>query len=236
MVAPILWLDSCESTNAEALARLDVSGLKAVCAHAQTAGRGRQGRRWYSDSALCLSWIARPPCEIAHGGLLPLMAAVVLAEYCEALGTTATVKWPNDLLIDGRKLAGILCEARTDRARWAAVVGIGLNVATPSEGWPPNVPGVALDVLTRQPPDKRGLAEDLVNRLDARLPLLGTVQGRRRLLRDWHDFAPPEGTPMRRGEIDGRFAGLEPDGALRLQTAQGLTIVHTGDVHLIPTA
>jgi BirA family biotin operon repressor/biotin-[acetyl-CoA-carboxylase] ligase len=231
----VLWLDECESTNAEALARLDTPGLKAVCAHRQTAGRGRQGRRWYSDPALCMSWIARPPFEIAHGGLLPLMAAVVLAEYCEALGATATVKWPNDLLIESRKLAGILCEARTDRSRWAAVVGIGLNVVTPEGGWPADVPGVALDALMHAMPDRAALAQDLVGRLDARLERLSGPVGRRRMLHDWLDFAPPEGTPMRRGDLEGRFAGLEPDGALRLQTAQGLTIVHTGDVHLIRT-
>lgn len=232
MVA-VLWLDRCESTNTEALARLDTIGLKAVAAREQTAGRGRQGRAWYSASSLCLSWIARPPCALSHGGLLPLMAAVAVAEYCEALGVTATVKWPNDLLIEGRKLAGILCEARTDRPRWAAVVGIGLNMITPPEGWPADVPGVALDALVTQVPAPDALAHDLVRRLEARLPALGTPSGRRRLLQDWLEFAPAEGAPMRRGDVEGRFAGLTPDGALRLQTPDGLQVVHAGDVDLI---
>ena len=183
-----------------------------------------------------MSWIARPDFALAHGGLLPLMAAVVLAEYCESLGVTATLKWPNDLLVDGRKLAGILCEARTDVTGWAAVVGVGLNLKTPPGGWPAGVPGVALDTLIATRPDAGHLASGLVHRLDRALAALGSVSGRRRVINDWMDYALPIGTPMQRGKLTGTFAGLAPDGALRLQTATGIEVVHAGDVDLITTS
>lgn len=229
----ILWLDRCASTNVEALARLDDTHLRAVCAREQTAGRGRQGRSWLSGPALCMSWIARPAFPLSVGGLLPLMAAVVLAEYCATLGVRATVKWPNDLLVDGRKLAGVLCEARTGGARWAAAVGIGLNLRTPAGGWPDDVPGVALDALTATCPDQEAIAAAIADALDAALPRLATLGGRRALLADWMDWAPPIGTPMRRGDLVGRFAGLGSDGALHLTADHGLVVVHTGDVDLL---
>ena len=229
----VLWLDRCASTNIEALDRLSVAGVRAVAAHEQTAGRGRQGRSWHSDGSLCLSWIARPQFELAHGGLLPLMAAVVLADCCETLGASAMVKWPNDLLVDGRKLAGILCEARTETHGWTAVVGIGLNLITPDAGWPADVPGVALDSLIGDVPDRAALADTVVLALDRALPALATVAGRRRVIRDWMDCAAPIGTPLRRGDQVGTFAGLAPDGALHLRTPTGIEVVHAGDVDLI---
>lgn len=232
----VLWLDACASTNIEAAARMTTPGLRAVAARTQTAGRGRQGRQWYSDASLCLSWIARPGCALAHGSLLPLMVAVVLAEYCETLGVTATVKWPNDLLVDGRKLAGILCEARTAPGSWSAVVGVGLNLQTPAEGWPADVFGIALDTLLTHPPDRARLADGLVHRLERALPALDRPSGRRRVIRDWMDFALPIGTPMQRGARVGTFAGLAPDGALRLQTDAGVEVVHAGDVDLVTVA
>ncbi|MGK0360343.1 MAG: BirA family biotin operon repressor/biotin-[acetyl-CoA-carboxylase] ligase, partial [Bradymonadia bacterium] len=229
----VLWLDRCASTNIEALKRLDQPSIRAICAVEQTAGRGRQGRTWFSDTSLCMSWIARPDFSLSHGGLLPLMAAVVLAEYCESLGVTATLKWPNDLLVDGRKLAGILCEARTEPTGWAAVVGIGLNLVTPPNGWPADVPGVAMDTLIASPPERAQLACGVVHRLGRALPALASVSGRRRVIRDWMDYASPFGTPMRRGPVVGTFAGLAPDGALRLQTDAGVELVHAGDVELL---
>lgn len=229
----ILWLDACESTNSEALSRLEHPDLRAVATRAQVAGRGRQGRVWFSEPSVCFSWLARPAFPLSTGGLLPLMTAVVLAEYCATLDVRATVKWPNDLLVDGRKLAGVLCEARAEGGRWAAAVGIGLNLRTPAAGWPDDVPGVALDALTPTPPTPEDAVEAIVARLDAALPQLASLAGRRALLSRWIDWAPPLGTPMQRGELVGRFAGLGSDGALHLTVDHSLVVVHTGDVDLL---
>ncbi len=110
-----------------------------VIADEQTAGRGRLGRMWQAapGSALLLSMVLRP--EIAPEALprVALMAAVALAEALTALGARPGIKWPNDVLIDGRKIVGILAEATWDGDRLAAVVvGIGVNVrrgALPAE-------------------------------------------------------------------------------------------------------
>lgn len=232
----ILWLDRCASTNTEALARADVPDLRAVATHEQLAGRGRLGRQWLSAPAVCFSWIARPAFPLSTGGLLPLMTAVVLAEYCAALGVEATVKWPNDLLVDGRKLAGVLCEARADQTRWVAAVGIGLNLRTPAEGWPADVPGIALDACVDAPLAPEAVVAAIVERLEAALPGLASLAGRRALVDAWIDHAPPLGTPMRRGDLVGRFAGLGSDGALHLTADHGLVVVHTGDVQLLGEA
>jgi len=102
-----------------------------VTASAQSAGRGRQGRTWSAppETALLLSVVLREP----HA-LLPLAAAVAVAEVC---GADAQIKWPNDVLIDGRKVAGILAEGRPQEG-WA-VLGIGVNVALRVDDLPPEL-------------------------------------------------------------------------------------------------
>ena len=102
-----------------------------VTAAEQTAGRGRQGRTWTApaSSAILASLVLRDPPR-----LLPLAAGVAVAEV---IGPQARVKWPNDVLVNGRKLAGILAEGRPQE-RWA-VLGIGLNVAVSEDEFPPEL-------------------------------------------------------------------------------------------------
>ncbi len=120
---PRLHLRETTSTNdrARALAGAGAPHGTLVTAGAQSAGRGRQGRSWVAppDRALLMSLLLRDP-----PALLPLLAAVAVAE---TVGDAAQIKWPNDVLLDGRKVAGILVEGRPQE-RWA-VLGIGLNVA-----------------------------------------------------------------------------------------------------------
>ena len=120
---PRLHLRETTSTNdrARALAAAGAPHGTLVTAAAQTAGRGRQGRTWSAPPgrALLLSLVLRSPDR-----MLPLAAAVAVAD---AAGPDAAIKWPNDVLLDGRKVAGILAEARPQDG-WA-VLGIGLNVA-----------------------------------------------------------------------------------------------------------
>ncbi len=120
---PRVHLRRTESTNTvarELAARGAVHGTL-VTAEQQTAGRGRQGRGWSAPpgTALLCSWVIRDPSP-----LLSLAAGVAVAELA---GEAALLKWPNDVLIDGRKLAGILVEGRPQE-HWA-VLGIGINVA-----------------------------------------------------------------------------------------------------------
>jgi BirA family transcriptional regulator, biotin operon repressor / biotin---[acetyl-CoA-carboxylase] ligase len=120
---PRLHLRSVGSTSdrARALALAGAPHGALVTASAQTAGRGRQGRGWSTQagSAVAMSMVLRQPPV-----LVTLMAAVAVAETC---GDEASIKWPNDVLVDGRKVAGILAEGRPHEG-WA-VLGIGVNVA-----------------------------------------------------------------------------------------------------------
>jgi BirA family biotin operon repressor/biotin-[acetyl-CoA-carboxylase] ligase len=168
---PRLHLAVIDSTNTRAreLAAAGAPHGTLVTAGEQRAGRGRQGRSWSAPPgrALLCSLVLRDPPR-----LLPLLAGVAVAEVADPAGGVAQVKWPNDVLIDGRKVGGILVEGRPQE-RWA-VLGIGLNVALRAEDFPPELRdtaatlglaptaiepalGALLDVLERwlaQPPAK----------------------------------------------------------------------------------
>jgi BirA family transcriptional regulator, biotin operon repressor / biotin---[acetyl-CoA-carboxylase] ligase len=131
--APRLHLRRTDSTNTRAreLAERGAPHGTLVTAAEQTAGRGRQGRTWTAPAgrALLCSLLVREP-----GRLLPLAAGVAVAE---TVGPQAMLKWPNDVLIEGRKAAGILVEGRPQE-RWA-IVGIGINVAVRESDFPPEL-------------------------------------------------------------------------------------------------
>jgi biotin-[acetyl-CoA-carboxylase] ligase BirA-like protein len=105
----------------------------AVLADVQTRGRGRQGRSWHSPAGqgIWLTYLVRPPGPL-ETGVLALRVGLAVAASLERLGCRPRVKWPNDVLLDGRKVAGILCEARSmpGEPGWVAV-GIGMNVHGP---------------------------------------------------------------------------------------------------------
>ncbi len=123
----------CRSTNDEALvwARAGAPIGAVVVAERQTAGRGRQGRTWVSPAGdnLYFSTVLRPPLKPSDCALLPLVVGVAVAETLQAVGAAPELKWPNDVLLDGKKVAGILAEAhwQGERVRHI-VVGIGVNL------------------------------------------------------------------------------------------------------------
>ena len=133
---PHLHLRVIDSTNTRArtLAAAGAPHGTLVTAGEQQAGRGRQGRTWSAPAgrALLSSLVLRDPPR-----LLPLLAGVAVAEVADRTGAPAQLKWPNDVLLDGRKVAGILVEGRPQE-RWA-VLGIGLNVALRPVDFPPEL-------------------------------------------------------------------------------------------------
>jgi BirA family biotin operon repressor/biotin-[acetyl-CoA-carboxylase] ligase len=164
---PRLHFRVCESTNdvAKHLAESGAPHGTTITADEQTAGRGRQGRTWVAPprTALLVSVLARPVTD-AHK-LAPLAAALAVAETCEALtGSSPKIKWPNDVWIEGRKVSGILVEARPDQSSDSSwlVVGIGLNTSVPLELMPPELQETATTL---------GLAPGT----DARSPLLARL-------------------------------------------------------------
>ncbi len=194
-------------------------------AERQIAGRGRQGRNWSSPPGnLYASTLVRLRPGDPTAGSLALVAAVALRE---AVGI-GTIKWPNDLLIDGAKVAGILLERADD----AVVAGIGVNVMQ-APGLPDR-PTTSLHAagVSRTPED---VLEALAGRFAVwlsrwREPAPGAVADA------WLAWAHPSGTPLSVNlpdgmRVEGRFDGLAPDGALVLRLASGeRRTIHAGDV------
>ena len=130
MSAPVLYLPQAESTNAWAKAHPDrFEGVWAVYARDQTAGRGRLGRAWAGAAGQALYYTAVLPFAPAQLDTLPLAASLLVCDVLHArygAGPRLGIKWPNDVLLDGKKLVGILCEGVPGRNR--TVCGIGINL------------------------------------------------------------------------------------------------------------
>lgn len=197
-------------------------------------GRGRTGRDWSSPSGnLYASTIVRLHAGEPEPATLALVIAIAAHETAAAwVGSTASrlaIKWPNDLLADGIKLAGILLE----RAGDAVVIGIGVNLA---EGPAlPDRPTIALSALGVTP-DPALFLEDLAQNL-ARWIARWRGEGLAPIRTAWLAAAHPIGTALQAasgdGRIEGLFDGLDHDGALRLRRADGVIVtIHAGDVFL----
>ncbi|MBV8219281.1 MAG: biotin--[acetyl-CoA-carboxylase] ligase [Solirubrobacterales bacterium] len=209
-----------DSTNARAreLAGRGAPHGTVVTAAEQSAGRGRQGRTWTAPAgrALLCSVVIRDPPR-----LLPLAAGVAVAEV---VGPGAQIKWPNDVLVDGRKVAGILVEARLQE-RWA-VVGIGLNIAVREADFPPELRDRA-GTLGLEPSAIEPTLDALLRALERWLSassdaVLAAVRERDALL----------GRPVRWAGRAGTGAGVDGDGRLVVRTEQGEVRLDAGEVHL----
>ncbi|MEX2157224.1 MAG: biotin--[acetyl-CoA-carboxylase] ligase [Gemmatimonadales bacterium] len=200
-----------------------------VIAEEQTAGRGRGGRTWRSPlGGVWLGLLLRPPFPGA--GVLSLRTGLVLADIAdELLGAPRTqLKWPNDVLVDGRKLAGILCEARWqgEVAQWMAL-GIGVNVANPI---PAELADRAIALQAMVPAIRR------IDVLDRLVPALRPLTAHRAPLTELECAAFARRDWLRgrqiRAPLFGRAAGIRPDGALLVDTGAGTTMVRDGHVEL----
>jgi BirA family transcriptional regulator, biotin operon repressor / biotin---[acetyl-CoA-carboxylase] ligase len=139
------------STNAQAFELAQEGALhgEVVVAESQTAGKGRRGRAWVSPPGknLAMSVILRPDIAPTRAPELTLVAAVALAETLNDAGATARIKWPNDVQIDGRKVAGILTELSADTERVHFIVlGIGVNLNTDASDFPEEIRDLATSV------------------------------------------------------------------------------------------
>lgn len=169
--APLRRLEVCASTNDEAAAwARDAADPAphgaAVVAARQRAGRGRQGRRWHSPDAgnLYLSLILRPPLEPARVPPITLCAGLAVAEALNGAGAAASIKWPNDVLVGGRKIAGVLTEMSTRSSQLEhVVVGIGVNVN--GRDLPPEIPATSLAAETGHDHDPDAIRDAICSAL-----------------------------------------------------------------------
>ena len=232
------------STNDNALAWASegAADLSLVVADGQTAGRGRSGRTWITPtgSALALSLILRADIasqEIA--GRLTGLGAMAVAEACDSLGLSAAIKWPNDVLVGGKKVAGILVEARwSGNQLQAFVIGIGINVLSGST--PPKS-----TVLFPATCMEAELGHSL-NRIDVlHTTVSSLIDWRARIntddfVRTWERRLAYRGqevtlTAAGQAPIKGSVVGLELDGSLRLAQGGKTIAVQIGEIHLHPT-
>jgi BirA family biotin operon repressor/biotin-[acetyl-CoA-carboxylase] ligase len=211
-------------------------GLVAVAEH-QTAGRGRLDRRWESPPGanLLASVLLRPGCDAGDLHLCSGAVALAAADACtELAGVEPALKWPNDLLVGGSKLAGVLAEADFEGTRLrGVVVGIGVNVAWPG---PEEAGGTCLDHAggTAQPVDKGGLLDLVLEGLARRRPLLDEETGRRTLADEVRRRCSTLGQRVRVSlpdeELTGTASAIDDAGYLVVETASGRRVVGAGDV------
>ncbi len=241
------YYDEIESTNAEAksLANSGAPEGTVVIAEAQSAGRGRLGRRWTSPAGkgLLFSVLLRPQLPMNDAHLLTLVAAAAAAEAIEVIaGTPVHIKWPNDLFLGDRKAGGILMEVsgEQDEVEWV-IVGIGINVNTEYSELPVALRRTAtsLKMVKGEPVDRSELLATLLLSLEA-----AVQRGRRQRLRSRAQPRSASATtsctrasasrPVR-GRSSGSASGVDDRGALLVELPhRQVRRFHSGDVTLHP--
>jgi len=233
--------DSLDSTNQEAL-RQAAAGAKeglTIVSKSQSKGKGRLGRSWQTmDDALALSIVLRPNITAAEVAKFSLLAAVASHQALSLFAPQVGIKWPNDLLIEGKKVCGILTEMQTNNRDLAVVLGIGININTPAQGW---------DKDMRTPPTSLNEhASQKVNKSDVLQAILESVnqwyntwqqQGFTPIYQAWDDahIAKQQQVLVHDGNayIQGIALGLANDGALRLLVNGQEQRIIAGDVSIM---
>ncbi len=233
------WMPEVDSTNRWAMDEAERGALafQWYVADSQSAGRGRLGRTWVSppEKNLYASCILRPNLELHQAPQVSLATAIAVHRTLTECYVKAGIKWPNDLQIGGRKVAGILNEIRAQPEHIEAiVVGIGINVGTARDEFPPELQAIATSLHAEESPVSRtevflSLARHLEN------VMLTLEQAGFEALRDeWNSACVLRGKSVevlfgaesRQGVVD----GLDKDGYLLLQTTHGLERIVAGDV------
>jgi BirA family biotin operon repressor/biotin-[acetyl-CoA-carboxylase] ligase len=227
----ILHYFRTDSTNrvAMALAAKDAAHGTVVVAEEQTAGRGRLGRAWYSEksSGIYVSVILRPPLAPSAAPMLTLMAGLAVhAAIRTATGLQADIRWPNDVLVGGKKVCGVLTEMNAEIDRlYAVVIGIGINVN--HREWPDELKSIAtsLRIESGKPVARALILATLLKELE-RCYQIFLRDGGEAIAAQWSaasSFA--QGKTVRvltgTGQYQAVTAGLDPRGALRVRRSDG---------------
>jgi len=241
-VTEMVYFPRTGSTNDEAAILLAAGApdFTLVVADEQTAGRGRMGRRWITapGAALAFTLVLRPWGHSAATNYAGLGALAVCSTLQKDYGLKAQIKWPNDVLLAGRKVAGVLVETQwTGDNLQAVLVGIGLNVGLQSVPDPADLayPAACMEAFMPQPPEPEIILRQILNHLIDWRARLGSPE----FLAAWQEYLAwkgqwvsvlgENGSEIHKGVIQ----GLDADGALLLQDAAGETItVRTGDISL----
>jgi len=251
------YFDSIGSTNDEALvwATEDAPDFSLVVADEQTKGRGRAGREWVTPhgTALAFSLILRPPLTPGHSPdyergesahpptLFTGLGAVALADVLKRFKLKPRIKWPNDILLNGKKTAGILVESVwTGDQLDTVVLGMGVNVleaSTPPAGQL-QFPATSVEAELGRPVDRVNLLRDILAAILAWRP--GLANGK--LVKAWEEKLAYKGELVQVWKdsdtmLEGRVVGLESGGNLRLLESKRdkIVTVQFGEIHLRPS-
>lgn len=232
----VIYLDSVDSTNNYLKDRVtELSHGDAVVAAVQTMGKGRLGRQWESNAGdgLYLS-VLMHPSSMEHFTIIPIICGLAVHSAMKLLcGVEIGLKWPNDIILDGRKLGGILCEGRLGRA----VCGIGINLNQKSQYFEekqlPN--GISLHMAGVNAPDVKTLAEKIVNELILIYNRLEN-SGKGEIIAEFKKNCVTLGREViahyRDREIRGTAVDINDDGELIVRTDDAEYTVNSGEVKL----
>lgn len=227
------------STNTDLLNTLGtLSGPVLLVAEHQTAGRGRAGRSWLSGPGDSLTFSLAWPFDLPTHALLglPLAAGVAVADTLLALDVPVRLKWPNDILKDGRKLAGVLVETATHAARTWAVIGIGLNLRVPDQ-LESQIGHAVADATWLAQMDRNVLLAQLLDQLATAMQRF-TTDRLDSFIDRWNALHAYAGQPVNlvdHGQVvqQGIAIGINRQGCLLLQESGGAVVpVMAGDVSL----
>lgn len=234
----IQHFDSLDSTNKEVLrqARTGAKEGLVIVANVQTDGKGRLGRTWDTiDHALAMSVLLRPNIPTANIPQLSLLTAVALHEALSLFVPHIGIKWPNDLLIHEKKVCGILTEMQQDKDGIAVVLGMGINIHEPKQGWADNMrtPPTSLNQHSQQNIHKDMVLQAILESLDIWYARF-LNQGFPPIQQAWQraHLANGKAVSVHDGNsyIQGTALGLAEDGALRLLVNGQEQRIIAGDV------
>jgi BirA family biotin operon repressor/biotin-[acetyl-CoA-carboxylase] ligase len=232
-------LDEVNSTNTYLMQNKHAAHATCVAAHIQTRGKGRRGRTWVSQlgASLTFSLLWRFQCGAAALSGLSLCVGVALIRALRDFGVnTAQLKWPNDVLVDGKKLAGILIELQGDlEGPSAAVIGVGINLNLPKNVLE-SIDQPAIDLASVKEVDQNALLGAILKHLAIVLSGFET-NGFVALRDEWKSYHAYENKPVRMllpngTDVQGVVKGVAEDGILQVETALGLQRFSAGEISL----
>jgi BirA family biotin operon repressor/biotin-[acetyl-CoA-carboxylase] ligase len=238
---PCYFFPTIGSTNdeAKAMAEQDLPHGTLILADEQTRGRGRLDRRWVSKkgAGLWMSLLLRPSNPLESLGAFSVMGALAVVEYLKAHAAQAWIKWPNDVIVDGGKVCGVLVEAGwRGNAIDYIVLGMGVNVhpeSVPDADL--DFPATCIDHVLGKRVDREEMALELIDNLGGSYAQIGSST----LLEAWESNLAYRGEQviLQAGDqqLTGRLDGIAADGRLKLSVDTGETLwLHAGDLRLRP--
>jgi len=237
----IQHFDSLDSTNKEVLRQAATGAAEGlvVLANTQTEGKGRLGRTWETiEHALAMSVLLRPNIPTSDVPQLSLLAAVALQKALAPFVPRIGIKWPNDLLIHGKKVCGILTETQKNKQGIAVVLGMGINIHEPEQGWPNHMrtPPTSLNRHSPQNIHKDIVLQSILESLDTWYAQF-IRQGFTPVRQAWQHAHLASGKMVSVYDgstyIQGTALGLDNDGALRLLVNGQEQRIIAGDVSIM---